>query len=129
LSLFVPAMTIAWLVCRLARGAGLSWNRATLACLPILAFCFLFVSSLEVGELDGESSVLMMGFNLPFAYFFQHAFGKASWAMPMVWAPLGHLALPLCVMLWMFVRERALAAAILVENAESGDLLVTREAA
>jgi len=122
LSMFVPAMVVAWFVCRLARGAGLTWQRAALACLPILAVAFLFNSLLKLADLDGEAhGVLMFGINLPLGPLFGPVFGKPSWGLPMVWTPLGRVALPLCVMLWMFLRERALADAVLLENGESRD--------
>lgn len=122
LSMFVPAMTIAWFVCRRARSAGLSWRRAVLACLPILAVAFLFNSWLSLGDLDPEAhGTLTMGINLPLSGLFGPAIGKPSWALPAVWTPLGRVALPLCVMLWMFVRERALAAAVVLKNCESRD--------
>jgi hypothetical protein len=122
LSMFVPAMTITWLVCRLARGAGLTWQRAVLACLPILAVAFLFNSVLQLNDWDGEGhGALMFGINLPLGPLFGPAFGKPGWGLPMVWTPLARVALPLCVMLWMFLRERALADAVLLENGESRD--------
>jgi hypothetical protein len=122
LSMFVPAMVVAWFVCRLARGAGLTWRRAGLACLPILVFSFLFISSLRLDDWDGEGhGALMFGINLPLGPLFGPAFGKPSWGLPMVWTPLARLVLPLCVMLWMFLRERALADAVLLENGESSD--------
>ncbi len=122
LSMFVPAMAITWLVCRLARGAGLTWQRAVSACLPILAVVFLFHSVLKLDDWEGEGhGALMFGINLPLGPIFGPAFGKPTWALPMVWTPLARVALPLCVMLWMFLRERALANTVLLENGESRD--------
>jgi hypothetical protein len=121
-SMFVPAMTITWLVCRLARGAGLTWRRAALACLPILAVAFLFNSVLKMDDWDGEGhGALMFGINLPLGPLFGPAFGKPTWALPMVWTPLARVALPLCVMVWMFLRERTLADAALSEDGENRD--------
>jgi hypothetical protein len=120
LSMFVPAMTITWLVCRLARGAGLRWQRTALACLPILVVAFLFLSVLKLDDWDGEGhGALMFGINLPLGPIFGPAFGKPTWALPMVWTPLARVALSLCVMLWMSLRECALANTVLLENGAS----------
>jgi hypothetical protein len=87
-----------------------------------LAFSFLFISSLRLDDWEGEGhGALMFGINLPLGPIFGPAFGKPTWALPMVWTPLARVALPLCVMLWMFLRERALADAVLSENGESRD--------
>ena len=67
------------------------------------------------------SFALMFGINLPLGPLFGPAFGKPTWALPMVWTPLARVALPLCVMVWMFLRERTLADAALSEDGENRD--------
>jgi hypothetical protein len=120
--MFLAAIMVTWLLCRLGRRAGLNWRRVACACLPIFAVALLCNSSLKLHDLDPETHrVLMFGLNLPLSHFFGAAFGKPSCALPMVWTPLGRVALPLCVVLWMFFRERALVRETLSQHEENGD--------
>ncbi len=112
-AMFLPAMGAAGLICRSARRAGLSWRFTVFACLPVLVLAFgILFSTVRLDSL--AHGTFTIGISLPWL-------GSAL-RIPSLVVPLGNrfaqLALPICVMFWMFVRERRQAREILLKSAQ-----------
>jgi hypothetical protein len=118
-SFSLPSMFVTALICQLGRRAGLRWQKTALACLPIVLFSFIISTSMRITE--PAHGTFMIGFCLPFGHLLNPLFFPTSWPpAEMIWRQSGCAALPACLMVLLFLRERSLARA-LASNSEDAE--------